>query len=103
MVNLPLVIFVKIGITGVGARKRAKQVDKAAPGVPIPIMIMALPFVYQIEQLLHGLFSPINTRFYRGDGSTEWFLFVAGIPVFWIGVKYWQGVWMVFETILNYL
>ncbi len=103
MVNLPLVIFVKIGITGVGARKRARQVDKAAPGVPIPIMIMILPFVYHIEQFLHGLFSMLQTRFYRGDGHSEWFLFIAGIPVFWAGVKYWQGVWWFFERIVNSL
>jgi hypothetical protein len=100
MINFPLVIFVKIGITGVGASKRAKQVDEAAPGVPIPIMIMVLPFVYQVEQFLHAIFSPLRVSYYKGDGHTEWFLAVAGIPVFWLGVKYWFFLWDMIQLIL---
>lgn len=103
MINIPLVIFVKIGITGVGASKRAKQVDEAAPGMPVPIMIMVLPFCYEIEQFLHGLFSFLRVSYYKGDGHTEWFLFIAGIPVLWLGVKYWFLVWWLFERLINYI
>lgn len=80
-VNFPLVIFCKIGITRKSARRRAKQVDRAAPGVPIPIFILFAPFcAYPLEQLLHWLMDGLNVRYYKGDGSTEWFFILAAIP-----------------------
>lgn len=102
MLHFPFVIFAKIGITGVGARKRAKQIDEAVWGFPVPVAIMVLPFVYQIEQFLHGLFSLFRVSFYKGDGHTEWFLVVAAAPVvyfcYWI---YWPFVWRLFEGAVN--
>lgn len=97
MVHIPLVIFTKIGITGVSAFGRAKQIDRAVLGFPIPVMVMFLPGVYSIEQALHKLFNFLNVRFYKGDGSTEWFWFPAGCAVFYAGCWYWYGVDMVLE------
>ncbi len=93
MVNVPFVIFVKVGITGKTVGGRARQIDKAMPGFPVPIMVMYLPAVRRFETEFHRLFSPLSARFYRGDGSTEWFLFLAGLPVFLLGVLYWWGVY----------
>lgn len=96
MVHFPFVIFVKIGITGKSAERRAKQIDRAVFGFPVPVMVMFLPNVRGIEQALHRMFSGLSVRFYRGDGSTEWFLIPAGLPVFAMGVLYWWGV---YETV----
>jgi hypothetical protein len=95
MINFPLVVFVKIGITGKTVKGRARQIDRAVFGIPVPIMVMYLPAVRRFETGFHRLFSPLSTRFYRGDGSTEWFLFLAGLPVFLLGVLYWWGVYLV--------
>lgn len=95
MVHFPLVVFVKIGITGKSAGRRAKQIDRAVLGFPVPIMVMYLPAVRQFETGFHRLLLPLSARFYRGDGSTEWFWFLAGVPVFLLGVLYWWGVYMV--------
>lgn len=104
MMHVPFVVFTKIGITGVGAGKRAKQIDEAVFGFPLPVAIMVLPFVYQIEQFLHALFSPLRVRFYKGDGHTEWFLFIAGAAVFYLcWWWYWPFVWRCFEVVVNKL
>lgn len=94
MINFPLVVFVKIGITGKTVKGRARQIDRAVFGIPVPIMVMYLPAVRRFETGFHRLFSPLSTRFYRGDGSTEWFWFLAGVPVFLLGVLYWWGVYL---------
>lgn len=75
MVHVPFIWFFKIGITHVetGAAKRAKQVDRAVIGFPVPIMVLFIPGAYHIEQDLHRRFSFCHTRFYSGDGSSEWF------------------------------
>lgn len=96
MVHFPFVIFVKIGITGKSAKRRARQIDRAVFGFPVPVMVMFLPNVRGFEQALHRMFSGLSVRFYRGDGSTEWFLIPAGLPVFAMGVLYWWGV---YETV----
>lgn len=100
MVHIPFVWWCKIGITGVGAAKRAKQIDEAVIGFPLPVMILILPFVYEIEQLLHRLFAPLSCRFYRGDGSTEWFWLPAGAAVFLLGFLYW---WAIFLAVGSFL
>lgn len=80
MVCFPFVIFVKIGITGVGVLKRAKGIDEDMPGFPIPIAFAPIPFVYQVEQGLHDLCDPIRFSFYRGSGHTETFFLPAVFP-----------------------
>lgn len=95
MLHFPFVVFVKIGITRKTTRGRAKQIDNAVIGFPIPIMVMYLPAVEHFEQGFHRLFSPLSARFYRGDGSTEWFWFLAGVPVLGVGILYWWGVYEV--------
>jgi len=75
MVHWPFIWFFKIGITsvGIGAGKRAKQVDRAVIGRPIWIMALPIPFAYNIEQDLHRRFSWCHYKFYSGDGASEWF------------------------------
>lgn len=80
MICFPLVVFVKIGITGVGVLKRAKGIDEDMPGLPIPVAFVPLPFVFHVEQALHDLCDPIRFSFYRGSGHTETFWLPAAIP-----------------------
>lgn len=99
MANFPFFWWTKIGTTGlfVGTKKRAKQVDRDAPGIPIPVMVIILPFVYQVEQAIHKGFSFLNYEFYKGDGYTEWFWAVAGAAVWWLGIQYWLFI----DTLLS--
>lgn len=98
MIHVPFVWWVKIGITGRSASKRAKQIDEAVFGFPVPVMIMILPGVYEIEQSLHRALSPLNARFYKGTGHTEWFWIPAAIPVFLMGCLYWWGLYNLLIT-----
>jgi hypothetical protein len=74
------------------------------PGVAIPVGILFIPFLaHPVEQALHSLFQPLQTRFYRGDGSTEWFLILVA-PVFygfmWLHmVAWWWVLRLIFKTI----
>lgn len=91
-VNFPLVWFCKIGITRKSARRRAKQVDRAAPGIPIPVFILFAPFLaYPIEQALHWMMDGLNMRYYKGDGSTEWFFILAALPALAVMALGWLG------------
>ena len=92
MIHIPCVWWVKIGITGKTASSRAKELDKAVLGFPLPIMVMILPGVYGIEQALHRFFRFLSVSFYKGDGHTEWFWIPAAIPVILLGGLYWMGV-----------
>jgi hypothetical protein len=104
LIHLPCVWRVKIGITGRSSKERAKQVSRAMPGVAIPVGILFIPFLaHPVEQALHSLFQPLQTRFYRGDGSTEWFLILVA-PVFygfmWLHmVAWWWVLRLIFKTI----
>lgn len=93
MVHIPFVFWVKIGITGKTAGARAKEIDRAMFGFPFPIMAIYLPGVNRIEKAFHRLCSPLSVRFYKGDGHTEWFWLIAGLPVFGIGCLYWWGIY----------
>ena len=82
----------KCGITGfhIGADKRAGQVSEALPGFWFPVFFCVIPFVYQVEQILHWLMEPLNCPFAAGSGRTETFWFPAHLIVacyisaFWI-------------------
>ncbi len=102
MLHIPFFLFVKIGITGNTVKGRADQIDKAVIGFPIPIMAMYLPAVRRFETAFHWLMEPLSARFYRGDGSTEWFWILAGIPVFLIGILYWLFVYYLLVTVFTY-
>ena len=80
MVHLPFVWWVKIGITGRTPVARANDIDKAMFGFPVPVCMVVVPGAYIWEQMLHRICRRVQRRFYDGDGSSEWFLFVAAIP-----------------------
>lgn len=104
LLHFPCIWRVKIGITGRSSKARAKQVSRAMPGVAIPVGILFVPFfAYQVEQALHFIFDPLKTRFYKGDGSTEWF-YILVAPVFyglmWLHLVAWLEVLrLIFKTI----
>jgi hypothetical protein len=96
LIHVPCVWRVKIGITGRSSKERAKQVSRAMPGVAIPVGILFVPFFAKpVEQAMHYFFQPLQTRFYRGDGSTEWF-YILVAPVFyglmWLHLVAWLEV-----------
>lgn len=103
MVHFPFIVFFKIGITsvGIGAEKRAKQVDRAVIGFPIPIMVLFIPGAYHIEQDLHRRFSWCHARFYRGDGGSEWFILFPLLlwPLMaWTWLSYLYGIDLILGT-----
>lgn len=99
MIHVPYLVFCKIGITGVSIRGRAKQVDRAVFGFPVPVFFCIVPFGAKwIETALHDLMAGFSARFYRGDGSSEWFWFPAGI----IAVLFCASVWVV-QGLMFYL
>lgn len=101
-INFPFIWLCKIGITRRSAARRARQVDKSAPGIPIPVFILFAPFfAYYIEQFLHRLMDGLNIRYYKGDGSTEWFFILAALPALAVMVLGWMGWWWVTEFAYN--
>lgn len=97
MVSLPLPLFVKIGITGVGIGKRARSIDKAMRGClfafPLPVFFCVVPGAYYIEQMLHRELAPLQRSPYKGDGHTEWFWLPAGIFALAVMLAIW-AVWV---------
>ncbi len=103
-IHIPCIWRFKIGTTLWNSKARAKQVSRAMPGVAIPVGILFVPFfAYPVEQVLHFFFEPLQTRFYRGDGSTEWFLVLVA-PVFyglmWLHLVAWLEV---LRLVVDYL
>jgi len=99
MVHFPFIWWWKIGITGKTAKGRAKQVDRAVFGKPIVVMVVPIPGAYLIEQDLHRRFRWMNCRYYRGDGSTEWFWFPVILIVLPFMVAVWAGYVWAFDRI----
>lgn len=89
MVNFPLVCFVKSGITGGNAFDRAKQIDRDAPGWPIPVFFVVTFFHYELEQWSHRAFKSLSVRYYKGDGHTEWFWLPAGVFIILVQAALW--------------
>lgn len=94
-VNFPLLILVKIGISG-NVGKRRKQVSDKVFGVAIPVWAVYIPFAYSTEQAMHGLFSWGNIRL-NGFGK-EWFILPV-LPFAWIIINfmflvYWSWIWI---------
>lgn len=77
MVHIPFVWWVKIGITGKSASKRASGIDRQMFGFPLPVFFCFVPGAYHIEQALHRNLSSLNVRFYKGSGASEWFWILA--------------------------
>jgi hypothetical protein len=79
MVNVPFLIFWKIGISNSTRAHRSVQVSKAAPGKAVVFWVWDIPNAKAVEGFLHTICAPFNVRYYRGDGNTEWFFFPAAI------------------------
>lgn len=77
LINFPLIVFVKIGITGKSAAARARGLDKSVPGIPVPIFFCIVPGAYHIEQWLHKSLSSLSVRYYSSDGASEWKWIIA--------------------------
>jgi len=103
MVHFPLVIFFKVGITSlsIGAKGRAKSIDREMPGVPIPIFILPLPGAYRVEQALHHILKKTKVVFYKGSGCTEWFLLSPLFVVLPIMIMIWGLYLMLFDCIFG--
>jgi len=102
MVHFPLIFFVKIGITGRTAAARARDIDEAVWGFPIPVCIVIVPGAYMWEQMLHGLCRPLGVRFYDGDGSSEWFWFVAAVPALCFMLAVWGFYFWIISLCTNW-
>lgn len=91
LLNFPLVVFCKYGYTsvGVGVGRRVGQINRAMPGIAIPIFFVPTFFAYEIEQATHGLLKPFRARFYTGDGSTETYWIWAALPALGIMLTLW--------------
>lgn len=94
MVHFPIIVFFKVGITSmhIGAGKRAKDIDKTMPGIPIPIFILPIPGAWHFEQAFHRMCRKFRVNFYKGDGRSEWF-FLA--PVFLV-IPTMCAIWCVY-------
>lgn len=101
MVHLPFFWWVKVGITSKSAENRAKQVDRAVWGKPRVIMVVWIPGAYFIEQDLHRRFRLLNQRFYKGDGSSEWFLFPVALILWPLMLAVWCGYLNAIDLILG--
>ena len=89
MVHFPFFWWWKIGITGRTAVARANDIDEAMFGFPIPVFVVVVPGAYIWEQMLHGFCRGLQVRFYDGDGSSEWFWFLAAIPALGFMLAVW--------------
>ena len=107
MIHCPFIWWVKIGITGKKRSARAKQIDRAVIGFPIPVAAVPLPGAYNLEQRLHRILSPLSCRFYLGDGSTEWFWIVAAVPVLVVMAAIWAayafGIYLLYHLLISAL
>ena len=98
LINIPFFVFCKYGYTGVdvGVKKRAKGIDRAMPGIPVPVFFVVTFFAYDIEQMFHSLASPLRANFYKGDGHTETYWILAALPALCLMVALWCfNIWLV--------
>jgi hypothetical protein len=102
MVHFPFVWWVKIGITGRTAAARANDIDEAVFGFPIPLFVVFVPGAYIWEQMLHGLCRGLQVRFYKGDGSSEWFWFVAMVPALAFMLAVWGFYFWLVSLCVNW-
>jgi len=106
MVHFTSVFWIKIGITGKSSRKRAAGISREMWGVPIPIFGLPIPAAEYLEAMLHRQCRPINVRFYKGSGHSEWFWFPAIIPyliVIAFGCAFWVFLIMIVVYFLSHL
>lgn len=103
MVHVPYIWFVKIGITGKSAKERARGIDRTMFGFPVPVFFCFVPGAYHIEQALHRNLAGLSARFYRGDGSSEWFWIIAAPFALAVMILIWLVeigvVWLVLKMI----
>ena len=68
----------KIGISKNVANRR-KNIESTIEGRVYVIFSCPLLFAYFWEQLLHGIYAPLNVKNMKGSGRTEWFTMIAPI------------------------
>ena len=61
----------KIGIAR-NMENRTKNIDNSLKGKTFEIFAVRVLYAQRIEQILHGIYSPLSARMY-GSGRTEWF------------------------------
>lgn len=101
MINFPLVVFVKSGITKKDPNHRAKQVDRSAPGIPIPIFFVITFGHKELEQWSHRAFKSLSVSYYKGDGQTEWFWLPAAVPIILVMSGIWIGYLWFFAAMIT--
>lgn len=94
MVYFPFPLIWKIGFAQDNVFARAAALDKEVWGFFQPVCFIFVPFAHRIEKWFHRKLKFLNVRFYKGNGSTETYLFPAAIPVLafmlcWWGVCVW--------------
>jgi hypothetical protein len=68
----------KIGIAN-NMENRTKNIDNSLKGKTYEIYAVKVFYAQRIEQLLHGLYSPLSARRMYGSGKTEWFWMILPI------------------------
>ena len=61
----------KIGIAR-SVENRTKSIDNSLKGKTYEIFAVKVFYSQRIEQIMHGIYRPLNARMY-GSGRTEWF------------------------------
>ena len=88
---VPKIWMCKVGFTKRSVKSRVRSTSKAVKGFTVPIFFCIIPFPKELEGFIHDQINGLKKRFYKGDGSTETFIF----PAIVIAVIYLIGVWMV--------
>ncbi len=74
----------KIGIAN-NMQNRTKNIDNSLKGKTYEIYAVKVFYAQRIEQLLHGLYSPLSARQMYGSGRTEWFwMFLPVTPMLFL-------------------
>ena len=77
LMYVPKFWFCKVGYTKRTIKSRVRGTSKAVWGFTIPIFFIVVPLPEMIEGIFHAFLSGLRKRFYKGDGSTETFVFPA--------------------------
>jgi hypothetical protein len=77
----------KIGIAR-DVDKRKANIDKSMTGHIYDLFWIKVIYAQRIEQLLHGLYSPLSAKM-RGSGKTEWFWMIFPVTPILLLILIW--------------